>query len=104
LQALKHAQPFLDTSSLRKDETYKKLVKEPCDLKLMLTRLSKGEYKALKDVAADLISIFSNCRLYFPENTPETKCAAKLEADVVKRVKAFRQKIAKSFNLDTKGL
>ena len=83
---------------------YKKLVKEPCDFKLMLSRLSKGEYKALKDVVGDLICIFSNCRLYYKPASAEMKSATKLEAEVMKKVRVFRQKIAKSFNLDTKGL
>ncbi|CAG0922204.1 unnamed protein product [Notodromas monacha] len=103
IKKLKHADPFLELD-FKKEPVYKKIISEPMDLKTIEDRLNEGEYLKLKDFIADLVRIFSNCRIFYPDTSERFQAATKLEGDVSKKIKAFRRKIARSLNLDASGL
>ena len=74
--------PFKQAVSLQDAPDYHEIVKNPMDLSMIRTRLSRQpRYYVTPDMLlADLYVMFENCRLYNPDTTVFWECATRLEA------------------------
>jgi len=77
----------------RSNKKYYDVVKEPMDLETVEKKLNGGVYIVLADFIGDITRIVENCRYYNPPGTPVSKTAEALEAFVVQKLVALREKL-----------
>lgn len=61
-------------------------------------KIATQVYTKLTEFIGDMTKIFDNCRFYNPKDTSFYKCADKLEAYFVQRIKDFRDNLMNSQN------
>lgn len=60
------------------------------DLSKVDDRLTSNYYKTLEEFNTDITTIFDNCRLYNPKESPYYRCAEVLEGFFVKKLRNWR--------------
>jgi nucleosome-remodeling factor subunit BPTF len=62
------------------------------DLSMVEDRLVSNYYKTLEQFSSDITTIFDNCRLYNPKESPYYRCAEVLEGFFVKKLRSWQKK------------
>lgn len=110
-----NAWPFMDPVDPEEAPDYYKVIKEPMgkrtavciqeinlimfpptDLKKVQAKIETQVYTKLTEFIGDMTKIFDNCRFYNPKDTSFYKCADKLEAYFVQKIKDFRDNLMNS--------
>jgi len=79
LQGHADAWPFLLPVNKNEVTDYYDIIKSPMDFNTMENKLENGGYADFDPFVADAYLVFSNCRLYNPENSAYTKRANRME-------------------------
>eukprot|EP00127_Corallochytrium_limacisporum_P005458 Clim_evm6s206 gene=Clim_evmTU6s206 len=99
--------PLLMSAPPRTQQQYYLVVKRPMDLKLIQTHLKAGGYQVIEQLDADIVQIYANTTIYYPEDSKHYEAAELIKKTYEKvRKQTFGNKVKpmdESCEIDDRG-